>query len=548
MSARVARRWPLTAYADDPRVRRWIWIVALAAIGAWSAYGIVDVVRWWIYSGGGADWPNLVGATVGNPYDTAGFRWSPVAAWVLALIVPLGLPVWQILHFVVLPMLRPWWMALVVLAWWPFWHDVMNGNVLTFAFVAAWLALTGSRPATLGFYILAMLMPRPLMLPVTAWLLWKEPWSRRWFLAIAIAHSALVLASGLGGDWLQRILETAAPEMLHPWNWLPSRWIGLAWVPIGLAVAALLTLRSRLGLASVMASPYLFPYYLLLILLEGAPLARRPSPAGMRADSRATQRVVLAGIPFDDIGMRATAERIVAWVRDGSYGYVCTPNVDYLIRASRDSEFRDAILGARLRVPDGMGVVYGARIAGTPLRQTVTGRLLPSAVLKIAAEDHIPVALFGAGPGVAQRAGIALRASGANVVEAFGPPMGFAVGSAEDARATTRLANSGAQIIFVGLGAPKQEAWMHAHQNELKSVLVGIGAGLDIIGGRVAEAPRWMTRFGLEWAFRLLHEPRRLARRYLLDDPPFFWWMIRARLARRGARRQPPGASPNTSA
>jgi len=271
VSRALARRWPLAVPEFSPATRNRLKFAAWAAVGIWSAYGILEVVRFWHFSGGGADWANLAGATHGNPYDTLGFRWSPIAAWLLALIVPFGLPLWQISHFVVLALLRPRWMALAVLAWWPFWHDVMNGNVLTFVFVAAWLAITGSRPATLAFYTLVVLMPRPLMLPVTAWLLWNERWSRRWFIAIVAAHLGLVLASGLGGDWLHRLLETSAAEVHHPWNWLPSRWIGLAWIPVGLACAAWLTRRGRLGFASVLASPYLFPDYLLLVLLELAP-------------------------------------------------------------------------------------------------------------------------------------------------------------------------------------------------------------------------------------------------------------------------------------
>ena len=263
----------------------------------------------------------------------------------------------------------------------------------------------------------------------------------------------------------------------------------------------------------------------------------------MASDSRlrAEPSVILAGIPFDDIGMRATAERIVAWATDGSFGYVCTPNVDYVMRASRDRDFRAAILGARLRVPDGMGLIYGSRIAGSHIRETVTGRLLPQEVLKIKDASRIPIALLGGRPGVVERAASALRAAGASVVEAIGPSIPFTIGSAEDAAATARLAASGARIIFVGLGAPRQEVWMAAHQHELESVLVGIGAGLDVIAGQVAEAPRWMTRIGLEWAFRLVHEPRRLARRYLIDDPPFFWWMLRQRLGRtRDVAQEPP--------
>jgi N-acetylglucosaminyldiphosphoundecaprenol N-acetyl-beta-D-mannosaminyltransferase len=183
------------------------------------------------------------------------------------------------------------------------------------------------------------------------------------------------------------------------------------------------------------------------------------------------------------------------------------------------------------------------------MRETVTGRLLPQEVLKLTSASRIPMALLGGRPGVVERAASVLRAAGANMVEAIGPSIPFTIGSAEDAAATAKLATSGARIIFVGLGAPRQEVWMATHQHELDSVLVGIGAGLDVIAGRVAEAPRWMTRIGLEWAFRLVHEPRRLGRRYLIDDPPFFWWMLRQRLggSRDGAQEPPDGSMSNSA-
>jgi N-acetylglucosaminyldiphosphoundecaprenol N-acetyl-beta-D-mannosaminyltransferase len=238
----------------------------------------------------------------------------------------------------------------------------------------------------------------------------------------------------------------------------------------------------------------------------------------------------IAGIPYQDIGFEETVRSIIDWARRGERRYVCTPNVDYVVRSHREPRFRDAIIRADLRVPDGMWVIYGSRLAGRPLRSSVTGRLLPQAVVKQMADDQLPIALFGGPPGVADRAAQRLAAAGADVVAAFGPGMGFVVGSTEDTDAVARLRDSGARIVFVGLGAPKQEEWMLRHRDELDAVLVGIGAGLDVLAGRVREAPRWMTRVGAEWLFRLAQEPRRLARRYLLDDPRFLWWMLRERM------------------
>ena len=113
--------------------------------------------------------------------------------------------------------------------------------------------------------------------------------------------------------------------------------------------------------------------------------------------------------------------------------------------------------------------------------------------------------------------------------------MGFVVGSDEDIELTRQLRDSGADVIFVCLGAPLQELWMARHTSELPAVLIGVGAAADVLGGKSPPAPAWMTRLGLEWAFRLSHEPRRLTPRYIFDDPRFFWWMLRQR-GRRGRR------------
>ena len=240
----------------------------------------------------------------------------------------------------------------------------------------------------------------------------------------------------------------------------------------------------------------------------------------------------IAGIGFHDIGPRETVRRIVERGRLGQAGYVCTPNVDYVVRSQRDPAFRAALLGADIRVPDGMWVIYGSRLAGRPLKASVTGRLLPGAVIAEMGDRQLPMALFGGPPGVAERAAGRLRAAGAVLVDAFGPSMRFVIGSDEDAGAVARIRESGARIVFVGLGAPKQEQWMLRHRDELDAVLVGIGAGLDVLAGRMREAPRWMTRIGAEWIFRLAQEPRRLGRRYLVDDPRFLWWMLRERFSR----------------
>jgi N-acetylglucosaminyldiphosphoundecaprenol N-acetyl-beta-D-mannosaminyltransferase len=257
-------------------------------------------------------------------------------------------------------------------------------------------------------------------------------------------------------------------------------------------------------------------------------------PAGATpadASEAALASVDIAGVPIHNVTFDQAVKLIAGWVEDGSGGTVYTPNVDDVIKTHRLADFREAVLSMRLRVPDGMGIVYGSRIAGTPLRGTVTGRLLPEALVA-AAGGKTRFVFFGGKPGVAEKAGSVLESKGAHVAAAVSPGMGFVVGSDEDVELTRRLRESGANVVFVCLGAPRQALWMARHASELPAVLIGVGAAVDVLAGNSPAAPAWMTRLGVEWAYRLAHEPRRLARRYLLDDPRFFAWMLRQRFSR----------------
>jgi len=241
------------------------------------------------------------------------------------------------------------------------------------------------------------------------------------------------------------------------------------------------------------------------------------------------------GVPVHDLRFDESIELIVGAIEVGRPLVVATPNIDHLVRASRDPSFRDALLAADLRVPDGMWIVYASRIARRPLRGTTTGRLLVPALAAKAADRGWGIALVGGPPGVATEAARRLQAADASlrVDLADAPPMGFHVDDPADRALVKRLAATDARIVFVGLGAPKQELWMAAHSAELGGrVVLGIGAGIDIVAGRFKAAPTWMTRTGLEWAFRLAQEPRRLARRYLVDDPHVLLWAVRARFGR----------------
>ncbi|MGH2428482.1 MAG: hypothetical protein ACRDGV_06285 [Candidatus Limnocylindria bacterium] len=220
------------------------------------------------------DWHHFVEAsrrvTDGGLYDISanyGYRYSPVLAYGFALLVPLGDLGWRLLHVVAALALPNWPMRIVALASWPFWFDVEAGNLMIFVLLAAAWALQGNRFATVAFLALTIAIPRPLMLPIAVWLLWKRPEYRVPALAIFSVHAVAVLATGWGPEWVAT-LQHSGNEILSPNNLGPSRIVGMAWLIIALPLAAFLTWRGRIGFASLLASPYWLPYYGLMPIVE----------------------------------------------------------------------------------------------------------------------------------------------------------------------------------------------------------------------------------------------------------------------------------------
>jgi N-acetylglucosaminyldiphosphoundecaprenol N-acetyl-beta-D-mannosaminyltransferase len=250
------------------------------------------------------------------------------------------------------------------------------------------------------------------------------------------------------------------------------------------------------------------------------------------SDDTMPRRIHIPTVDVDihDVTFEEALELIIRWAREGSGGYVSTPNVDHLVRARRDPGFRTLMMGARLRVPDGMGLIYASRLAGRPFRGAVTGRLLPEAIVAATRAEPLPIAIIGGRGDAPLKAAEHLNRLGGNVVAAIGPPMGFEIGGAQDEEYVRQFQLARPRVILVGFGAPRQETWMARHQQALpKAVMLGIGQTIDILGGLIPAAPSWMTRVGLEWAFRMMRDPRRIGRRVFIDDPPFFWWMLRSR-------------------
>jgi N-acetylglucosaminyldiphosphoundecaprenol N-acetyl-beta-D-mannosaminyltransferase len=231
---------------------------------------------------------------------------------------------------------------------------------------------------------------------------------------------------------------------------------------------------------------------------------------------------VLLGAPVDDVTIAEAVDRIAAMVdlgrATGRVHQVATVNVDFLVNAARDVQVLELLQQTDLAIPDGMPVVWGSRLLGTPLRERTTGvDILPALVERAATAGYV-VCLFGAAPGVAARAADLLRGrfDGARVVGLEAPTV--ASDGTMDEAALDQLRSMRPDIVGVALGNPKQERWIARHGQLLGApVLIGIGGTLDFLTGVTRRAPPWMQRAGFEWLHRAASEPRRLVGRYARD-------------------------------
>jgi N-acetylglucosaminyldiphosphoundecaprenol N-acetyl-beta-D-mannosaminyltransferase len=224
----------------------------------------------------------------------------------------------------------------------------------------------------------------------------------------------------------------------------------------------------------------------------------------------------------DATSHRDATERIVAWARAGEGRSVCIASVNNVMEAHDDPSFLRAMDGADLVTPDGMPLVWGLRRLGVSEAQRVSGADLVPHVLGAAASEALPIAIYGGHPAVVDR--FVRRVETAyprlRISHVESPPFASLAWS-EQQRAIGRINASGARIVLVALGCPKQERWLAASRDRLQAVTIGVGAALDFVAGSKRRAPLLLQRIGLEWAFRLACEPRRLWRRYARHNPRF---------------------------
>lgn len=234
-------------------------------------------------------------------------------------------------------------------------------------------------------------------------------------------------------------------------------------------------------------------------------------------------RVTLAGV----------RDRLDQFVRSGHPHQIVTVNMDFVRLARDEPEFCRTVNSAALAVPDGVPVLWAARLLGTPLLDRVTGVDIVEHGAALAAEQGYRIYLLGAEPGVAEAAAAELRHRYPTLTIAgcYSPPVG-PFSAEEEAAMIERIRAARPEMLFVAFGAPRQDVWINRHLETLDvPVCVGVGGTFNFLAGRVPRAPAWMQRHGLEWAYRLSREPRRLWRRYLIEDLPVFLRIVGIRLA-----------------
>jgi N-acetylglucosaminyldiphosphoundecaprenol N-acetyl-beta-D-mannosaminyltransferase len=249
-------------------------------------------------------------------------------------------------------------------------------------------------------------------------------------------------------------------------------------------------------------------------------MATQALVAGSEMPNSTSRNVV--SMRIDATSYEDASERVVRWAREERSAYVCVTSVHMVMEAFDSVEFQRVVNGADLATPDGRPLVWALKSLGIKGASQVRGTDLTTHVVERAARENVPIGLYGGTPELLESFVRVLEARnpGIKVVCQIAPP--FRLLTPEEDEAVTReIVASGARILLVGIGCPKQENWMAAHKGRIPAVMLGVGAAFDFHTGRIRQAPRWMQVTGSEWIFRLIMDPRRLWKRYAKHNPRF---------------------------
>ena len=236
-------------------------------------------------------------------------------------------------------------------------------------------------------------------------------------------------------------------------------------------------------------------------------------------------RIKFLNTEVDNLTMNEAVQKIEQLILNKKPSYVVTPNVDHIVKLESDKEFQEVYKEADLILTDGMPLIWISKLKKNPIKEKVSGSDLFPEVCKLAAYKGYKVFLLGAAEGVAAKAAENLKEKyrGLNVVGTYSPSYGFEKKEHEIQEIIKMINEVKPDILVVGLGAPKQEKFLYNYRKQLNvPISLAIGASIDFEAGNIERAPEWMQHSGLEWFYRLCKEPKRMFKRYLVDDMKIF--------------------------
>jgi N-acetylglucosaminyldiphosphoundecaprenol N-acetyl-beta-D-mannosaminyltransferase len=248
--------------------------------------------------------------------------------------------------------------------------------------------------------------------------------------------------------------------------------------------------------------------------------------------STLVKRVRLGRIYADALTFSEALAAAAELVEAGKGGYIVTPNVDHVVQAEHSEQMRAAYDAASLSLVDGQPLIWLSRMMGEPFPEKISGSDFVPRLLQVAAHEGWSVFFLGGGEGVGARAAEVTKRDAPSLrITVHSPTFGFEKDPVESAEVLQMVRDAKPNLVVMALGCPKQELLMHRWKDELTpAVTIGAGATLDFIAGNVTRSPAWMSGAGIEWLYRLVREPRRLAHRYLVRDPEIIkvaWRMLR---------------------
>jgi N-acetylglucosaminyldiphosphoundecaprenol N-acetyl-beta-D-mannosaminyltransferase len=254
-------------------------------------------------------------------------------------------------------------------------------------------------------------------------------------------------------------------------------------------------------------------------------------------ETLSVRRCTVLSMPVDELDYDVVLNQVLRWTTLQASRYMCISTVHMVMESHDDEELRAIINGADLVGADGVPVIWASRWLGLRKQSRVFAPELTIRLCEMAVREGIPVGFYGSTPEVVRdlRRRVMERFSSLQISFCYSPPF-RALTDEEDSSICDAINRSGARILFVGLGCPKQERWMCEHRGRVTATMIGVGWAFDILAGRSKTAPTWIQKMGMEWLYRLAQNPRKLWRRHLKHNPRFVVFLLsRLLLRKRGA-------------